>query len=177
MKRQTRASFFFLLFLAVYTALLGMIFRQTMLVPDTNVETESVAAKAVKVKISKRPSCSNTNHLFTSSEVLDSAYTQLEQFHNGGGNLKTIETYLNEQMDTTLSLLGVTFTPDGSKDPIPTGKSTTKGIKDLFRQQDKNKRGGYDQRVMPGNFNSPDPNMKALREKKKERDNILLLHV
>jgi len=166
MKRQTRASFFFLLFLAVYTALLGMIFRPTMLVPDTNVETESVAAKAVKVKISKRPSCSNTNHLFNSSEVLDSAYTQLEQFHNGGGNLKTIETYLNEQMDPTLSLLGVTFTPDGSKDPIPTGNSTTKGIKDLFRQQDKNKRGGYDQRVMPGNFNSPDPNMKALRGKK-----------
>ena len=166
MQKET-IPFFFLIFLVVYTAALGMLFLPTTLVTDTSAETETVAAKADKVKVSKRPRCSNTNYLFKSSEDLDSAYTQLEQFHNGGGNLKTIETYLNEQMDPTLSLLGVTFTPDGSKDPIPaTGNSIVKTIKDLFRQQDKNKRGGYDQRVMPGNFDSPDPNMKALRGKK-----------
>lgn len=118
-----------------------------------------------KNKINTRPICPDTKHLFTSIGDLESAFKELEQFHNGGGNLKTIETFLNEQMDPTLKLLGVTFTPNGSNDPIPPDKSTIKTIKKLFAKGDKNKRGGYDQRKIPGTYTS-DPNMRALRGQK-----------
>lgn len=109
------------------------------------------------------PICSNAKKLiFQDTEVFESAYQELEKFHNGGGNLKTIEKFLNDNMDSTLKLLGATFTPEGSKDPIPSDISTTNEIKNLYVKKDeKNKRGGYDQHNYPGQYNTH-PSIKAL---------------
>ena len=107
--------------------------------------TSNDDTQAAEYKSLNRAVCLNTRHLLKSTEDIDSAYKQLDQFHNGGGNLKTIETFLNEQMDPTLALLGITFTPKGSKDPILPGKPVVKEIRNLLKAEDKNKRGGYDQ--------------------------------
>lgn len=151
----------FLLVLFAYTVILTVIVLRSYNDKDEIFNLFD----AVKNTINTRPICPYTKHLFTSIGDLESAFKELEQFHNGGGNLKTIETFLNEQMDPTLKLLGVTFTPNGSNGPIPPEKSTMKTIKKLFAKQDKNKRGGYDQRTIPGTYTS-DPNMKALRGQK-----------
>lgn len=111
---------------------------------------------------SSRPVCHDSKHLFKSMDAVEDAYHELEAFHNAGGNLKIIEMYLNDQMDETLDRLDITFTPDGSKQ-LPSGASITKEIKQLFIKNDRKKRGGYDQRKMPGKYNTHPSNQKALR--------------
>lgn len=112
---------------------------------------------------SSRPVCHDTKHLFYSeSHATDAdvdgnikvAYEELESFHNEGGNLKTIENYLNDHMDSTLDLLDITFTPKGDSGPIPADQSITKTYKETLIKYDKHNRGGYDQRSMPGSYNS-----------------------
>ena len=190
MKLQTKFLSVFLLFQFVYIILLQSVSFPTSLhdVSDTGdgvlrvndilsgFITSNDDRQAAEYKTKNRAVCLNTRHLLKSTEHIDSAYKQLDQFHNGGGNLKIIETFLNEQMDPTLALLGATFTPNGSKDPIPPEKSIVKEIRHLLKAQDKNKRGGYNQRKIPGDFNT-DPNMKALRSVTKPWEKSIMFDV
>lgn len=106
---------------------------------------------------SKRPLCQDTKHLFHNMTTLTSAYTQAEKFHNGGGNLKVIETYLNRQVDKTYKMLGITFTPEAaanSESPRSLGPNEpiSGKVLELMKRKDVHKRGGYDQRQFPGQF-------------------------
>lgn len=121
----------------------------------------------MKLSSMTRQVCLNTRHLFESAESIEAAYKSLEEFHNGGGNLKVIESYLNDNMDETLRLLNITFTPVGSDKPLPPGESISKVINKLLIQNDKRKRRGYDQRHMPGLY-QPLYN-KALRGRRNRR--------
>jgi FkbM family methyltransferase len=111
--------------------------------------------------------CPNTRHLFESEESIQSAYKDLEEFHNAGGNLKAIEKYLNDNIDETLKILNVTFTPKGSNQPLSAGQSISQTIDKLLMQNDKRKRRGYDQRHMPGLYQPLDH--KALRGRRNRR--------
>jgi len=108
-----------------------------------------------------RPVCNRTRHLFHSMDAVEAAYQQLESFHNRGGNIKTIETYLNDHMDSTLNRLKITFTPDGDGDgdddeseQLSPETSISQEIMHLLAKHDEHNRGGYDQRKMPGHYNS-----------------------
>jgi len=106
--------------------------------------------------------CQNTKHLFKGMDYIEAAYKEAEAFHNGGGNLKQVEKYLNDNIDETLKVIGSTFTPAGAKEPFNEGQSISGEIKKLYVINDKYKRGGYDQRAMPGNFNpANNPNMRG----------------
>lgn len=86
------------------------------------------------------------------TSIIQSAYRNAEAFHNGGGNLKLIETYLNSHMDDTLKKLSLKFYPTGASKPISDQDSATDTIIGLQREKDVHKRGGYDQRSLPGHF-------------------------
>jgi hypothetical protein len=140
-----------------------------------NISQEQTAREVQKGDnaVARRPVCPNTRHLLLSSdetggdETIQAAYKDLEEFHNAGGNLKVIEKYLNQNIDETLRLLNVTFTPQGSNRPLPLRASISQTVQKLLIQNDRNKRRGYDQREMPGLFVPVDH--KALRGRRKGR--------
>ncbi len=126
------------------------------------------------VAIKERTFCPSARHLFldddnddtTITSIFKSVYLDAEKFHNGGGNLKSIETYLNDHMDETYKMLGITFTPEkqsnqnrGEDDKGGEEDSTNddfdsiaKKVVELMKAKDIRKRGGYDQREYPGTF-------------------------
>jgi len=135
-------------------------------------EGKGSKSAASRSRRSSRPVCQDTKHLFQSPHATDNddddststaikaAYAELESFHNEGGNLKTIENYLNDHMDSTLDLLDITFTPKGSAsgEPIPANQSITQTYKQTLIKYDKHNRGGYDQRSMPGSYDFKNSN-------------------
>jgi hypothetical protein len=90
--------------------------------------------------------------LHQNTSIIQSAYEAAEAFHNGGGNLKAIENLLNSNIDETLDRLKLKFFPAGRSEPISDQDSATKTIIDMQRKMDVKKRGGYDQRSLPGHF-------------------------
>jgi len=100
-----------------------------------------------------RDVCLNTKHLLADMNVIKAAYNDLEDFHNGGRNFRTIGNYLNRNVDATLKLLNVTFTPEGAHEPLSPDKSISNEITALLLEKDKEKRGGYDLRTLPGRYN------------------------
>ena len=103
----------------------------------------------------KRKLCSSTQSLMNidaNFTVLQSAYAKAEAFHNGGGNLKSIETYLNNNIDITFKKHGIQFIPEGSETPLSSDELITATIIELLKKNDRRKRGGYDQRSLPGKF-------------------------
>lgn len=94
--------------------------------------------------------CADTKDLLDKTKLLE-AHAKLDDFHNAGGNLKSIEEYLNNQIDPTLSRLNISFTPKNSNSSIRVG--IRKEIHKLMVEGDKNNRGGYDQRNWHGRLN------------------------
>eukprot|EP00559_Dactyliosolen_fragilissimus_P002512 CAMPEP_0184866304 /NCGR_PEP_ID=MMETSP0580-20130426/21786_1 /TAXON_ID=1118495 /ORGANISM="Dactyliosolen fragilissimus" /LENGTH=291 /DNA_ID=CAMNT_0027365925 /DNA_START=238 /DNA_END=1110 /DNA_ORIENTATION=- len=84
--------------------------------------------------------------------TLTSTYLKAENFHNGGGNMKTIDKYLNEQMDKTFEMLNIKFKPQDSHVELNKTESITDKLLELYKTNDIHKRGGYDQRKPPGLF-------------------------
>lgn len=99
-----------------------------------------------------RKVCPHTLHLFQDMNAVVNAYHKAEAFHNKAGNLKMIENYLNDQMDPTIKSLGYRFIPRAKKRPIPLDQNIPKYILQTLRANDKEKRGGYDQRGLPGRY-------------------------
>lgn len=107
------------------------------------------------------PEASGLLNPSTSETVLESVYRRAEKFHNGGGNLKSIEEYLNRHMDETLDRQGMTYFPPGSTTPLKgSGEGATSVTKAIIEEQKaldvKQQRGGYDQRQLPGHFQTSD---------------------
>lgn len=114
--------------------------------------------------------CPSTRHLFPDDPTfLETSHKELELFHNTGGNLKTIETYLNDNIDETLKLLGVKFTAYGADKPLPPHKSIREEMQRLLVEDDKEKRGGYTQRYGQGRFT---PKLGVLRGSEKKWKNV-----
>lgn len=105
-----------------------------------------------------RPICPHTKHLIKSMEVLEDAYEELESFHNDGGNLQSIQQYLTDEIDHSYHLLGITFTPEGSTEPLPKTKSISKEVRKILKKSDATMRGGYNQRELKGGQFNPSDN-------------------
>jgi len=102
-----------------------------------------------------RKICLSTISLFDSEDHFATtrvAYAKAEAFHNGGGNLKSLEIFLNSHIDDTYKRHGISFVPKGSEGPLPPNESISDTIKETLKKNDLNKRGGYDQRQLPGYF-------------------------
>ena len=63
--------------------------------------------------------CPSALKLFTNKTKLELAIESNIHFHQHGGNLHSIEQYLNSHMQSTLDRLGVQFTPGKSNNPVP----------------------------------------------------------
>lgn len=85
-------------------------------------------------------------------------------FHQRGGNLRSIADYLNRHQQSTLDSLGIMFTPHGKNNPI---KDTIQHLRQFYLNNEI-KRGGYGQ-PLPGMLTSIDSNQmveQALFEKR-----------
>ncbi|KAL3944596.1 MAG: hypothetical protein SGBAC_001308 [Bacillariaceae sp.] len=89
------------------------------------------------------------------SSMMASIHEGLELFHNGGRNLKLVEEYLNSHMDASIERLHMKYYPEGQSEPLP-GAGVTSHIIEAQKKLDKHKRGGYDQRKLPGHFKTVD---------------------
>lgn len=109
--------------------------------------------------------------------MIQEAITRAESFHMGGGNLHSIQTYLDRSIDTTFDELQVVFRPrkrvqflahsgdrhsgydyrhndnnESSSSSTVAASSTSRLIRAALAHTDTNDRGGYDQRKLPGRF-------------------------
>ena len=94
--------------------------------------------------------CPSALRLFNNTTELHLAIDKNIQFHQRGGNLASIEIYLNNNMQSTLDYLNVQFTPIGARSP------TRNAIQYLHAYPKINtlvKRGGYGQ-PLPGSLSS-----------------------
>ena len=99
--------------------------------------------------------CASALNLFANTTELELAIQKNVHFHQHGGNLHSIEQYLNSHMQSTLDRLGVQFSPNDNGDPN-NNKPVSNAIEYLNGYYAKNevKRGGYG-RPLPGKYNSP----------------------
>jgi len=93
--------------------------------------------------------CPSALKLFDNATEVVIAIANNIQFHQRGGNLHSIEKYLNSHMGSTLRSLNVQFTPKGEKNP------TENAVEYLQDYYEKNNvaRGGYGQ-PLPGALSS-----------------------
>ncbi|CAJ1969474.1 unnamed protein product [Cylindrotheca closterium] len=100
--------------------------------------------------------CPQALHLLNDdSSMLKSIHESLESFHHGGGNLKLLEEYLNSHMDKSIERFNMKYYPDGKSEPLE-AEGVTKHIIETQKKLDTHKRGGYDQRKLPGHFKTVD---------------------
>lgn len=92
--------------------------------------------------------CPSAEILFSNdTDKLSFAIENNVNFHQRGGNLRSIEKYLNGHEQNALKMLGIQFTPNGQHQP------SDKAIEFLQNYYEKNtiKRGGYGQ-PLPGKY-------------------------
>jgi len=111
-----------------------------------------------------RTICPGSLNLLNTDDVgaLRAAYDAAEAFHNRGGGLKNIETYLNSHIDDTLKRLDVQYFPKGSGSPLQDNESVKINIRESLKANDHKEAGGYDQRKIPGSFS---PNKNKMHER------------
>jgi len=99
------------------------------------------------------------------------AVQDAEAFHvSGGRNLKTLQLYLDKQIDATFRDLGVTLANGNNKED-----SITKTVHEYLKINDKHGRGGYDQRELPDKVQLSFPNtnnVNKVRGKTKQRRRV-----
>jgi hypothetical protein len=104
--------------------------------------------------------CPSALKLFANKTELELAIQKNVHYHQHGGNLHSIEQYLNSHMQSTLDRLGVEFS---SKDDL--NKPVPNAIEHLNEYYKKNQvaRGGYGQ-PLPGKLSSPSSGNKIFRQ-------------
>ena len=106
----------------------------------------------------RRPYCPNTMDFFELPKV-ESAVNEARVFHTQGGNMKAVQTLLNDNIDATIEKIPVQFVPNTGGDgqpPLPDqngGMSVTHYLRQYFETH-KDPRGGYGQ-PLPGTFSPP----------------------
>jgi len=101
--------------------------------------------------------CPIAMHLITDNkETVQSSFKELYTFHNMGGNLMTLDKYLNKQINPTLHKLGITFNTNAAATKEERTNTSSididAAIHQELRKNDRKNRGGYDQRALPGKF-------------------------
>jgi hypothetical protein len=104
-----------------------------------------------------RKVCPNALSLFNGMEDIEVAYKASEEFHRYGGNLKTLENFLNDQIDPTFKVHDIKFHDKAAEKDFPPEQSIKQGVQDLLKAQDTKGRGGYDQPFLPGWFDKAPP--------------------
>ncbi len=93
--------------------------------------------------------CPSALPLFDNATELRLAIDNNIQYHQRGGNLASIEKYLNNNMQYALDYLNVQFTPNGASSPI---RNAIDYLND-YPKKNSVKRGGYGQ-PLPGSLSS-----------------------
>ena len=94
--------------------------------------------------------CPSALNLFANTTELKQAINKNIDFHQHGGSLRSIETYLNSHMQSTIDRLGLKFSPNDNG-PV----TNVINYLNEYYAKNKVKRGGYGQ-PLPGRFSSPD---------------------
>ena len=103
--------------------------------------------------------CSSALKLFSSKTEIELAIQKNVNFHRHGGNLYSIEQYLNSHMQSTLDRLGVKFSPnDDLNKPVP---NAIEHLNEYYKNT-KVARNGYGQ-PLPGKLSSPSSRDKIFR--------------
>ncbi|KAL7462199.1 hypothetical protein ACHAXS_002589 [Conticribra weissflogii] len=89
--------------------------------------------------------CPSALRLFDNRTELINVIEKQIHFHRKGGNLASIEEYLNKHMQNTVDRLGVEFIPEGETLPV---NDSIKYLQDYYKSHQV-KRGGYGQ-PLPG---------------------------
>mmetsp|Transcript_10849 Transcript_10849/g.18060 ORF Transcript_10849/g.18060 Transcript_10849/m.18060 type:complete len:336 (-) Transcript_10849:835-1842(-) len=110
----------------------------------------------------KKEICKRTVNLFSGENEIRSALKVADKFHDGGGNLKTIQEFLDNQIQGTLEKFGLNFT-DTNGLTVQENVTIPDFVYNLLKENDIHHRGGYDQRILPGRF---EPYHPALIEKR-----------
>ncbi len=104
--------------------------------------------------------CPSALNLFSNMTELQQAIDKNIHFHQHGGNLRSIETYFNRHMQSTIDRLGLKFSPnDNNDEPV----SNVIDHLNEYYSKNKVKRGGYGQ-PLPGKFSSPSDNGRTFRQ-------------
>jgi len=104
--------------------------------------------------------CPSAIKLFANTTELEYAIQKNVHYHQQGGNLHSIEKYLNSHMQSTLDRLGVQFSPkDNLNKPVP---NAIEHLKEYYKNN-KVSRGGYGQ-PLPGQLSSPSSSGQIFRE-------------
>jgi hypothetical protein len=123
-KNKSPAVFPFVLLMALSLALQKFVaLHNIIIITERELLQQDEFQNGVKTNLGptfgKRHICPRAlSLLHRNTSVIQSAYEAAEAFHNGGGNLKAIEIYLNSHMDETLERLKLKFYPSGSSEPI-----------------------------------------------------------
>ena len=112
--------------------------------------------------------CNHAISMFPDDSTIQSAFSEAENFHNRGGNLKSVQLYLDKQIPFTYGTLGMSYIPENKASPrvLPGDKDISSIIKEEMVAKDEKKRGGYDQGLLPGRF---DPRHEALHTRRERR--------
>jgi hypothetical protein len=112
--------------------------------------------------------CAHAKSMFPSMSIIEAAYWEAENFHNRGGNLKSIQLYLDKQLPFTYETLGMSYIPEKkTSHQVEAGdKDISSIIIDEIKEKDVHKRGGYDQGYLPGKFDPPHKALHTRREKR-----------
>ncbi len=103
--------------------------------------------------------CSDTRHLLHDDfAIMKTIYLEEEAFFRKGGDRKSIEAYLNENIDNTYKMMKIEFILEDTEKPISSDESIRDKILEVVKSKDVRNRGGYDWKRYPGGwFNSPNP--------------------
>lgn len=93
--------------------------------------------------------CPSAIMLFDNTTELEEAIASNINFHQRGGNLRSIERYLNRHQQNTLDMLGIRFIPHGQ---LKATSNAMKYLRDYFTSNGA-ERGGYGQ-PLPGKYSA-----------------------
>lgn len=104
-------------------------------------------------KVKNKTFCSSTRNLFLGTHSIESAIKNAEQWHNGGGNLKALQLYLDKHISSTMVMNDISFLPhDGEQQQI-LGEDIEPYILDYFKENQV-LRAGYG-KALPGKLKKP----------------------
>ena len=131
----------FALYVFVVQRQLAVIIRRT----NSDNLTKEASAKERTNTSHRRDICPSAVKLFHNVTELRLAIEENTNFHQRGGNLHSIESYLNSHQQSTLDALGIQFLPDGEKNPA---NNAIQHLSEYYKNH-QIKRGGYGQ-PLPG---------------------------
>ena len=130
-----------------------MIFITHKQLDDININRTEIDYPSKGTPTKKMELCPSAVNVFRNITELRLAIEENTNFHQRGGNLHAIESYLNSHQQSTLDALDIQFVPNGKEVPI---KNAIQHLSEYYENH-QIKRGGYGQ-PLPGKLRSKQDN-------------------